>query len=274
MRLSPEMIDTMARGDRLAVERRLAGTGVPYTHHGIDLGDGTVVHARPDDPERIFDGGRVDRTSHAEFAAGAPVRVVTDPPARYSPDEIVARAVGLLGRDGYCPVVENCEHFATWCATGERQSRQVDLLVERAGSAASRLAAVIAARAAAGAAERVVVRTALGTSVRLGLRTLLPATLVAEGAAMMAQWSAHQAGRTPEQSRAAGESAGLATSACVCAAASAAGGPAALVTGALAGASLWLAGSAFAGFAEKARRGSDGTSFPGTDRPDTKRRLW
>jgi hypothetical protein len=131
MRLSPEMIDTMARGDRLAVERRLAGTGVPYTHHGIDLGDGTVVHARPDDPERIFDGGRVDRTSHAEFAAGAPVRVVTDPPARYSPDEIVARAVGLLGRDGYCPVVENCEHFATWCATGERQSRQVDLLVER-----------------------------------------------------------------------------------------------------------------------------------------------
>jgi len=257
----------MARGDRIAVERRLASTGVSYTHHGIDIGDGTVVHARPDCPERIFEGGRIDRTSHAEFALGHPVRVVHSPAPRFSPDEIAARALSLVGRDGYCPVVENCEHFATWCATGERQSRQVDLLVERAGSATSRLAAVIAARAAVGAAERVVVRTALGTTVRLGLRTLLPATLVAEGAAMMAEWSAHQAGRTPEQSRAAGESAGLATSAAVCAAATAAGGPAALLTGALAGASLWLAGSAFAGFAEKARQGSDGRFL------DTKRRI-
>ncbi len=257
----------MARGDRLAVERRFVGTAVTYTHHGIDMGDGTVVHARPDDPERIFEGGKVDRTSLGEFALGAPVRVVTTPAACYPPDEIADRALTLVGRDGYCPVVENCEHFATWCATGERQSRQVDLLIERAGSAASRLAAVVAARAAVGAAERVAVRTALGTTVRLGLGTLLPATLVAEGAAMMAEWSAHQAGRTPAQSRRAGESAGLATSACVCAAATAAGGPAALVTGALAGASLWLAGSAVAGFAEKARTGDDGGFV------DTKRRI-
>ena len=70
----------MARGDRLAVERRFAGSTVTYTHHGIDLGDGTVVHARPDDPERIFDGGRVARTSLGEFAAGVAIRVVTDPP--------------------------------------------------------------------------------------------------------------------------------------------------------------------------------------------------
>jgi len=123
----------MARGDRIATERRFAGSTVGYTHHGVDLGDGTVVHARPDDPERIFDGGSVARTSLAEFAAGAPVRIVTDPPPRYGPDEIAERALSLVGRDGYCPVVENCEHFATWCATGERASRQVDLLAERIG---------------------------------------------------------------------------------------------------------------------------------------------
>ena len=247
----------MARGDRIATERRFAGSTVGYTHHGVDLGDGTVVHARPDDPERIFDGGSVARTSLAEFAAGAPVRIVTDPPPRYGPDEIAERALSLVGRDGYCPVVENCEHFATWCATGERASRQVDLLAERIGSTAVRVAAVVAARAAAGAAERVVVRTALGTSVRFGLRTLLPATLVAEGAAMVAEWSAHQAGHPPERSRRAGERAGLATSACVCAAATVAAGPAGMITGALAGAALWLGGSLAAGVAERAIRPGD-----------------
>ena len=244
----------MARGDRLAVERRFAGSTVTYTHHGIDLGDGTVVHARPDDPERIFDGGSVARTSRGEFAAGALIRVITDPPPLHPPDEIAARALSLVGRDGYCPVVENCEHFATWCATGERGSRQVDLLAARVASTATRVAAVVAARTAVGAAERVAIRTAFGTTVRFGLRTLLPATIVAEGAAMMAEWSAHQAGHSPERSRRAGESAGIATSAAVCAAAAAAAGPAAIVTGALAGAALWLGGSAAAGVAERALR--------------------
>jgi hypothetical protein len=244
----------MARGDRIAVVRRFAGSTVTYTHHGIDLGDGTVVHARPDDPERIFEGGKVARTSAGEFAAGAPIRVIDDPPPRYTPDEVAERALSLVGRDGYCPVVENCEHFATWCATGERGSRQVDLLASRVGSAAARVAAVVAARAAAGAAERVVIRTALGTTVRFGLRTLLPATLVAEGAAMAAEWGAHQAGHSSQRSRRAGESAGLATSAAVCAAATAAAGPAAMLTGALAGAALWLGGSAAAGVAERALR--------------------
>ncbi|NDC63704.1 MAG: hypothetical protein EBZ59_06920 [Planctomycetia bacterium] len=41
---------SMARGDRLRVERLLPGARLPYAHHGIDVGDGTVVHARPDDP--------------------------------------------------------------------------------------------------------------------------------------------------------------------------------------------------------------------------------
>ena len=239
----------MALGDRLAVERRLVGSTVTYLHHGVDMGDGTVVHARPDDPERIFGGGRVSRTSFGEFAAGAAVRVIDEPPARYAPGEVAARAAALVGRDGYCPVVENCEHFATWCATGKRSSRQIDLLVDRVGRAATRVAAVVAARGAG----RVAFRTALGTSVRLGLRTLLPATLAAEGAAMAAEWSAHQRGLSPERSRRAGESAGLATSAAVCAAGALAAGPAAAITAGLAGAALWLGGSAAAEVASRAR---------------------
>ncbi|MEI8228518.1 MAG: lecithin retinol acyltransferase family protein [Planctomycetota bacterium] len=63
----------MAKGDRLRVERRFAGSTVIYMHHGIDVGDGTVVHARPANFSRPLAGGSVVRTSLAEFAGGSPV---------------------------------------------------------------------------------------------------------------------------------------------------------------------------------------------------------
>jgi hypothetical protein len=125
----------MARGDRLGVERTFVGGLVAYQHLGIDLGDGTVVHARPDDFRKPFEGGRVVRTSCEEFADGRPVIVVTEPPAAHAPEEIARRAEAHVGRDGYCPVVANCEHFATWCATGRHRSRQVETAVALAVAA-------------------------------------------------------------------------------------------------------------------------------------------
>jgi hypothetical protein len=237
----------MPGGERLRVERRFAGSTVGYMHHGIDVGDGTVVHARPDDERNPLAGGRVERTSLTEFAGGGTVLVTTEPAAAYPPDEIVARALAHVGRAGYCPVIDNCEHFATWCATGERTSRQVDIVLSRIGGAAARVAAAVSARrilatAAAGAVERVAVRTALGTTVRLSLRTLVPAAMAGEAAALAAEWTAHQNGRSLADSRRAGEAAGLATSAVACALAGLPGGPAGMITGALAGAAVWAGG--------------------------------
>jgi hypothetical protein len=131
----------MARGDRLEVRRWLAGTAIGYLHHGIDMGDGTVVHARPHDFAEPFGGGSVVRTSLAEFAAGEPVRRSVEPPAAFPADEVAARAERHVGRDGYCPVVDNCEHFATWCATGERRSRQVEAVIRRVATVATAVAA-------------------------------------------------------------------------------------------------------------------------------------
>ncbi len=125
----------MARGDRISVERRFLGSLVAYRHLGIDLGDGTVVHARPDDFRRPFGGGRVERTSFQEFAAGSEVVIVTDPPAVHPPEDVARRALSHLGKNGYCPVIANCEHFATWCATGEHRSRQVEVAVALAATA-------------------------------------------------------------------------------------------------------------------------------------------
>jgi hypothetical protein len=243
----------MAHGDRLRVKRRLAGP-VCYRHHGIDVGDGTVIHARPDDPARLFGGGRVVRTSLEEFANGESIDVVSDPPALFPPAEIVDRAMRHLNREGYCPVVDNCEHFATWCATGRRSSRQVDIVIGRVAAGVSRVAAAVSARAAVGAAERVAVRTVLGTSVRIGLKTMLPAAIVGEAAALAAEWTAHQRGKTEQESRRAGEAAGLAATSLAFAAAGAPAGPAGALAGALAGAPMWLAGSATAAAATGAAR--------------------
>jgi len=124
-----EALSRMARGDRLGVERTFAGGLIAYQHLGIDLGDGTVVHARPDDFRKPFGGGKVVRTSFEEFADGAAIVVVNDPPAAHPPEEIAARALEAVGCDGYCPVAANCEHFVTWCATGRRRSRQVEAAV-------------------------------------------------------------------------------------------------------------------------------------------------
>lgn len=242
----------MACGDRLEVQQRIVGTTVFYMHHGVDVGDGTVVHARPDDFRNPFGGGRVVRTSHAEFAAGRPVRVTVDPPARFSAAEVVARALAHVGREGYSPLVDNCEHFTTWCATGRRASRQAEIVLSRIRAAVARGVAATSARAAVGVGGRIAFRTAVGTTVRMGLRTLVPAAVAAEVAALVVEWRAHQAGRPAADSRRAGEAAGMATSAAACGLAGAAAGPAGLLGGVLAGAALWATGSVAAAAAAAA----------------------
>lgn len=233
----------MGLGERLVVEQRVVGSTVTYLHHGVDMGDGTVVHARPDDVRDPFGGGRVVRTSLADFARGGTVRVRNDPPAVFPPAAVASRAESHVGRPGYSPLVANCEHFTTWCATGAHSSRQVDIVVGRATAAVSRVMSAFGARTAAGGVERVVVRTAVGTSIRVGLRTVVPAALAAEAVAMAAEWRAHQAGCSAEESRRAGERAGLAASAVAFATAGAAAGPVGMLTGAVAGAAVWAGGS-------------------------------
>ena len=41
------------------------------------------------------------------------------------PNEIVKRAKGKIGEEGYNVFNENCEHFATWCRYDKASSHQV-----------------------------------------------------------------------------------------------------------------------------------------------------
>lgn len=134
----------MARGDHIRARR------FGYWHHGIDCGDGTVIHYE----------GEVIRAKHAkirrvtmqEFTRHAELRTVKDA-CFYDPDTVVKRAESRLGETGYSAFANNCEHFARWCTTGIGESRQV----ERTLAVASGIAL-----ATAGALATVIVTRAIG----------------------------------------------------------------------------------------------------------------
>ena len=109
----------MARGDHIRVKRGF------YWHHGIDCGDGTVIHYSGDLKNKR--NASIERASLEQFAKSSGVEAIEvvrhrdcDPP-----DEVMRRAVERLGESGYSFVWGNCEHFAHWCKTGRKKSMQV-----------------------------------------------------------------------------------------------------------------------------------------------------
>ena len=108
----------MARGDHYLVKR------YGYRHHGIDIGDGTVVHFTGK-PGRKSDAV-VQRTSWQDFTCGEPYQLITYSGSIWTPDHVCLRALRLLGLREYDLVRNNCEHFATFCKTGTARSSQIE----------------------------------------------------------------------------------------------------------------------------------------------------
>ncbi|WP_426571336.1 lecithin retinol acyltransferase family protein [Aquihabitans sp. McL0605] len=108
---------TPTPGDHVYVRR--AG----YIHHGIVGRSGEVIHFAGGSGE-LKVGAVICRCSLAEFASGSRV-CVRSYGKRDAIEVIVERAESSLGEGGYHLVNNNCEHFATWCSTGRRRSRQV-----------------------------------------------------------------------------------------------------------------------------------------------------
>lgn len=109
----------MAKGDQIYVMRDLAGVPGLYQHHGIDCGDGTVIHY-----SKARDIAEITRTSYDAFSWNNPVYTVRKSLV-YDPDVVVERATSRLGERQYDLLLNNCEHFANWCTTGRSESRQL-----------------------------------------------------------------------------------------------------------------------------------------------------
>jgi len=138
----------MAKGDHVYVWR------LGYSHHGIDCGDGTVIHFNGEPFKKT--AASIARTRMADFTNGSRMRTRVYG-NRDSPAVTMERAESRVGIMGYYLAYNNCEHFATWCCTGEFKSRQV-----RNAARVGRGAAGAAPAAAAGAPAALLVGAIAG----------------------------------------------------------------------------------------------------------------
>ncbi|KAL5835364.1 hypothetical protein ACOSQ4_014861 [Xanthoceras sorbifolium] len=149
---SPVTRSELKPGDHIYTER----AGYVYFHHGIYVGEDMVIHFLPDPKKKgilsssaasssLQGSGRCPKCGHSPdrdggivktcldcFLDGNSIRVfrygVTHIPLRYCsrknskpPDQVVECAIHLFEQNGfgeYRLVVNNCEHFASFCKTG------------------------------------------------------------------------------------------------------------------------------------------------------------
>lgn len=95
-----------------------------YSHHGIYVGNGNVVHYAG--LARSLHPGPVEEATMTSFAAGHEVRIEPSYRPTYEEKEAVDRARSRLGENRYSLLTNNCEHFCAWCLYGHAHSKQVD----------------------------------------------------------------------------------------------------------------------------------------------------
>jgi len=117
-RQKPLAEEDLIRGDHIYVRRG----GLLYSHHGIYVGEGTVINFKGEDKEKrdpvviltgienFLSGGTLRRRNHKK---------------RLSYSESLRIAREHLSEKGYSLPFNNCEHFATFCATGKKKSTQI-----------------------------------------------------------------------------------------------------------------------------------------------------
>jgi Lecithin retinol acyltransferase len=110
----------MARGNHIYVP-----TKVPFIyHHGIDCGGNLVIE--------YSKNGKIELISKQAFAQEKDITIKYYPETQcFPPEFVVIRAYSRLGESKYSLLCNNCEHFASWCKTGNQISEQVPRLVNK-----------------------------------------------------------------------------------------------------------------------------------------------
>ncbi len=157
----------MARGDQVYSLREIGG--IPYEHHGIDCGDGTIIHY-----SKVGEA-EIARTPQSAFAQGGSVYVKPVATA-FIPEFVIERAESRLGERRYDLFFNNCEHFADWCKTGREECDQLNNFGLRASQIRLPEVSDLAGRAAQDEPPEQTYRLfqeALG-NVAIATKTLLP----------------------------------------------------------------------------------------------------
>jgi len=103
-------------GDHIYVRRLV------YSHHGIYAGDGNVIHYTGEEKEKK--DPLIRETDIEDFLKGGKLRR-RNYKKRLPPSETLSLAKKHLSKNSYSLALNNCEHFATYCATGKKKSRQL-----------------------------------------------------------------------------------------------------------------------------------------------------
>ena len=224
-------MNSTSKGQHLVVK---FGT---YTHHGIDLGDETVIHYGRGLHNKV--NARVEIVSRDVFCAGNPI-TIRDSNRLFSSDEIVERATSRLGECDYDLFQNNCEHFVNWCRSDVADSAQVNLadaVVRRGTAATVRITLPKVARSFASRvlAKEVASTTAKTVGSKMATRFAAPAALAGDAVQLSAEVLAIRNGKDQQATREIGRRSGALASSGV---GFMLGGP----TGAAIGFGSWLFG--------------------------------
>lgn len=113
-------------GAEPAPAAHLVSTRLLYTHHGIYVGGGRVIHYAG--LAHGLGRGPVESVSLERFARGHAVQIRCDA-RRFDPREIVERAYSRLGERRYRVLTNNCEHFCAWALRDESCSVQIERIL-------------------------------------------------------------------------------------------------------------------------------------------------
>jgi hypothetical protein len=123
-------------GDHVYVKRKR----LLYSHHGIYAGEGTVIHYKGAEKEKK--DPVIRKTDMDEFLSGGRLKR-RDYKKRLTHPETLRIAGEHLSDNGYSLAFNNCEHFATYCATGRKKSTQVRKVVGGIVGVAFAVAAIV-----------------------------------------------------------------------------------------------------------------------------------
>lgn len=117
------------------IGEHLVSPRIGYTHHGLYIGNGEVIHYSGF--ANGYSNGEIAIATLEEFANGRGIRIKAHPLRRHNADTSVERAISRLGEDWYNVLLNNCEHFVTWCIEGFHSSSQVNQMIAAVAAAYS-----------------------------------------------------------------------------------------------------------------------------------------
>ena len=107
------------KGQHLFI-KKAAGS---YTHHGLGLGNGRVIHysGLANDLSTV---GVVEEIELEAFAQNNEILIKPHLDPAFNSEEAILRACLRLGEAQYHVLHNNCEHFVEWCISGKHFSNQ------------------------------------------------------------------------------------------------------------------------------------------------------